>query len=165
MAQHGESVLRGSPDAWIGVGFIHDATRSLFKDAIEPLSLLVDREASVELIPARSADEAGVVLVFLVPGKNMPPIEFTGMRTSSYFKEHHSKQMQIAVPDDLSSAEDLEGFLSWAFSEAPAKALKALRRQRVSASIECATEAANRIVAKLGEVVAAASSVRESGSR
>lgn len=157
MIERGATVPHGSPEKWVGVGFINDLTRCLFNEAIQPLFDLVEREASVEVIPKRSEDDAGVVLVFLVPGKNMPPIEFTGMRTSSYFKAHHSKQMQVAVPADLSSAAELEAFLRWAFREAPEAAGKALRRQRVPASMECATEAAERIVAKLGDVVAEAS--------
>ena len=156
-----------TPDKWIGVGFITapGTTRSLFEDAIRPLSLLVDREASVERIPRRSEDEAGVVAVFLVSGKIMPPIGFTGMRTSNYFKAHHSKQMQVAVPAELSSPDELESFLRWAFLEAPEAALKALRRQRVAASMDCATEAAERIVANLGEVTAAAQAAHDARRR
>jgi hypothetical protein len=157
MATGGAARDHGIPDKWVGVGFIHDLTPSLFKEAIPSLSELVDREASVEAIPSRSEEEAGVVLVFQVPGRITPPIEFTGMRTSSYFRDHHSKQMQVAVPADLSSTDELEAFLAWAFEEAPVAALKALRRQRVPASMDCATEAATRIVAQLGDVVAEAS--------
>jgi len=137
------------------------STRSLFEDAIRPLWSLVNQEASVDRIPARSEDEAGVVLVFLVPGRLMPPIEFSGMRTSNYFRAHHSKQMQVAVPRDLSSPEELETFLRGIFLEAPEAALKALRRQGVAASTDCAAEAARRIAANLGEVVAAAQAARD----
>jgi hypothetical protein len=140
-------------------------TPSLFEDAIRPLWALVNREASIDRIPARSEDEAGVVLVFMVPGRSMPPIEFSGIRTSNYFRAHHSKQMQVAVPGEFSSSEELESFLRGIFLEAPEAALKALRRQGVAASMDCAAEAARRIVANLGEVVAAAQAARDARGR
>jgi hypothetical protein len=146
----------GTPENWIGMGVIHDTTRSLVHEFTDPLFDVIHREATVEKIPSTSPDEAAVVLVLLIPGKMMPPHTFTGIRTSSYFKEHHAKQLQVAVPDGLETPEKVKEFFAWAFTEAPAIALKALRRQRVVAEVNCATEAARRIVAHLDEAIAEA---------
>jgi hypothetical protein len=135
------------------LGFIGDSTRSLFNEARAPLWSLVEREAAIDQIPARSEHEAAVVLVFVVPGTMMPPAEFAGMRTSSYVRESHAKQMQIQVPPAIPTPEVLTDFLGWAFTEGPTAAFKALRRQRIVAEVDCATEAARRIVASLAEAV------------
>ncbi len=136
---------------------IKDTNRSLFADALDPLDQVIGRVASRTAIPAKSANEATVVLVFMIPGRILPPPDFEGMRTSSYSKEHHAKQMQVAVPVDLKSPDDLRAFLVWSLGEAPPRALTALRRQRVAASVDCATEAARRVIANVDEVVEEAS--------
>jgi hypothetical protein len=114
---------------------------------------VVCEEASTGANESVSGDEAGVVLVFLVPGTILPPPGFTGIRTSNYFKEQHSKQLQAAVPADITTREQLRTFLTEVFTDAPIVAMEALKRQRVPASLECATEAARRVVARLDEVV------------
>jgi hypothetical protein len=144
----------GRPEHWVGVGFICDTTRSLVNEAQDPIWRLVRRESAATDIPAESDDEAAVVLVFLVPGTMVRPHDFSGIRTSSYFKEHHAKQLQVAVPPGLTTGGDLKAFLAQVFTDAPSIALKALRRQGVTAEMSCATEAARRIVAHLDEAVA-----------
>lgn len=147
------------------MGVITDYERTLFRAATEPLWAVIHREASVERIPPRSDDEAAVVLVFMAPRRIMPPLEFTGIRTSSYFREHHSKQLQVAVPPELATPAELESFPASTFTEAPGIAMKALRRQKVVASMACAEEAAARIVENLDEVVAEACRTFESWTR
>jgi hypothetical protein len=141
---------------WISVGVIQDTSRSLCGEAMRPFITMLKREASSVTIPSKSALEAGIVLVFMIPGHVFRDPGFEGIRTSSYSKEHHAKQMQVAVPAGLTDPEHLKEFLAWTLETTPPRVAKALKRQRVAASLECATQAAKRATAHLDEVVEAA---------
>jgi hypothetical protein len=142
--------------AWIGVGVVHDTSRSLCGEAIRPFRAMLGRVASPTAIPSDSRLEARIALIFMIPGHILADPGFEGMRTSSYAKEHHTKQMQIAVPNTLSKPDELRAFLGWCLETAPPLVEKALKRQRVSASLKCATQAAARARDHLDEVVEAA---------
>ena len=141
---------------WISVGVIQDTSRSLCGEAMRPFTMMLKREASSAAIPSKSALEAGIVLVFMIPGHVFRDPGFEGIRTSSYSKEHHAKHMQVAVPAGLTDPENLTEFLAWTLETTPPLVAKALKRQRVAASLECVAQAAARATAHLDEVVEAA---------
>lgn len=143
----------GQPTKWLGVGYSHDTSWTLFRCATSALSRVVAEEAPADAIPARSDDEGQIALVFMVPGPVAPPNEFVGIRTDRYLKEHRAKQLQVAVPPDLATREQLRAFLIEVLHDAPAIAAKALARQRVATSLECAAEAAARVAGRVDEVV------------